>query len=145
MPFSFHRQLKLVHLVRLGFALMLLCMMVTFSANLVADTRYQATTDRLIDHLLPARSNAKEIARLALVIDDTGAWYVLSNDPAQQAQLLQTYQQDAQALRVALSSAATMADTAEQRSALSDFTYYFFGSGGYYDSQQTFGFYMTRE
>ena len=43
MPFSSHRQLKLVHLVRLGFALLLLCMMVTFSANLVANTQYQAT------------------------------------------------------------------------------------------------------
>jgi diguanylate cyclase (GGDEF)-like protein len=144
MPFSFHRQLKLVHLVRLGFALMLLCMMVTFSANLVANTQYQATTDRLIGHLFPARSQAKEIARLALAIDDTGALYVLSNDPTQQAQLLQTYQQDAQALRVALSSAATMADTAEQRSALSDFTYYFFGNGGYYDSQQAFAFAQKR-
>jgi len=138
MPFSSHRQLKLVHLVRLGFALLLLCMMVTFSANLVANTQYQATTDRLIDHLFPARRQANEIARLALAIDDTGAWYVLSHNPRQQAQLLQTYQKDVQALRVALSSATTMADTAEQRAALSDFTYYFFGDGGYYDSQQSF-------
>src|ERR1700737_1384094 len=115
MPFSSHRQLKLVHLVRLGFALLLLCMMVTFSANLVANTQYQATTDRLIDHLLPARGNAKEITRLTLAIDDTGAWYVLSHNPHQQAQLLQTYQKDVQALQIALSSATTMADTAEQR------------------------------
>jgi diguanylate cyclase (GGDEF)-like protein len=138
MPFSSHRQLKLVHLVRVGFCLMLLCMMVTFSANLVANTQYQATTDRLIDHLFPARKQANEIARLALTIDDTGAWYVLSHNPLQQAQLLQTYQKDVQALRVALSSATSMADTAEQRSALSDFIYYFFGAGGYYDSQQSF-------
>jgi len=138
MPFSSHRQLKLVHLVRLGFGLMLLCMMVTFSANLVANTQYQATNDLLIDHLFPAHSQAKEIARLALAIDDTGAWYVLSHNPRQQAQLLQTYQKDVQALRVALSSATKMADTAEQRSALFDFTYYFFGDGGYYDSQQAF-------
>jgi len=138
MPFSSHRQLKLVHLVRLGFGLMLLCMMVTFSANLVANTQYQATNDLLIDHLFPAHSQAKEIARLALAIDDTGAWYVLSHNPRQQAQLLLTYQKDVQALRVALSSATQMADTAEQRSALFDFTYYFFGDGGYYDSQQAF-------
>jgi diguanylate cyclase (GGDEF)-like protein len=138
MPFSPHRQLKLVHLVSLGFCLMLLCMLVTFSTNLVANTLYQTTTDRLIDHLFPARHQATEIARLALAIDDTGAWYVLSNNPQQQAQLLQTYQKDIQALRVALSSATKMADTIEQRSALYDFTYYFFGSGGYYDSQQAF-------
>src|SRR5579863_1402544 len=144
MPFSSHRQLKLVHLVRLGFGLLLLCMMVTFSANLVADTQYNATTDRLIDHLYPARSQAKEIGRLALAIDDTGALYVLSRNPAQQAQLLQTYKQDAQALRVALSAATAMADTAEQRSALSDFTYYFFGDGGYYESQQAFAFAQKR-
>ena len=144
MPFSFHRQPKLVHLVRLGFALMLLCMITIFSANLVANTQYEATTNRLIDHLYPARDQAHEIARLALAIDDTGAWYVLSRDPVQQAQLLQTYQQDAQALRVALSSATTMADTAEQRSALSDFTYYFFGNGGYYESQQAFAFAQKR-
>ncbi len=138
MPFSSHRQLKLVHLVRLGFALMLLCMMVTFSANLVANTQYQTTTDRLIDHLFPARYQANEIARLVLAIDDTGAWYVLSHNPLQQVQLLQTYQKDVQVLRVALSSATKMADTAEQRSALFDFTYYFFGAGGYYDGQQAF-------
>ena len=144
MPFSSHRQLKLVHLVRLGFALLLLCMVVTFSANLVANTQYQATTDRLIDHLFPARSNAREIARLALAIDDTGAWYVLSHDPRQQVQLLQTYQKDVQALRVALSSATTMADTDVQRSALLDFTYYFFGVGGYYDNQQAFAFAQKR-
>src|ERR1700730_5109119 len=52
MPFSSHRQLKLVHLVRLGFVLLLLCMIVTFSANLVANTQYQDANDRLIDHLL---------------------------------------------------------------------------------------------
>ncbi|HLX58935.1 MAG TPA: diguanylate cyclase, partial [Ktedonobacteraceae bacterium] len=144
MPFSSHRQLKLVHLVRLGFGLLLLCMIVTFSANLVADTQYNATTDRLIDHLYPARNQAKEIGRLALAIDDTGALYILSRNPAQQAQLLQTYQQDAQALRVALSAATAMADTAEQRSALSDFTYYFFGDGGYYESQQAFAFAQKR-
>ena len=68
----------------------------------------------------------------------------MSRNPAQQAQLLQTYQQDAQALRVALSSATNMADTAEQRAALSDFTYYFFGDGGYYESQQTFAFAQKR-
>jgi len=144
MPFSSHRQPKLVHLVRLGFALLLLCMVVTLSANLVANTQYKATTDRLIDHLYPARTQAREIARLALAIDDTGALYVLSHNPAQQAQLLQTYQQDAQALRVALSSASTLADTAEQRSALADFTYYFFGDGGYYESQQAFAFAQKR-
>ncbi len=138
MPFFSHRQLKLVHLVRLGFALMLLCMMVTFSANLVANAQYQASTDRLIDHLFPARNQAKEIARLTLAIDDAGAWYVLSHNPRQQAQLLQTYQKDVQALRVVLSSATKMADTDVQRSALFDFTYYFFGNGGYYDSQQAF-------
>ena len=122
MPFSSTRQLKLVYLVRLGFGLLLLCMIVTFSDNLVVNTEYKDITDRLIDHLYPARSQANGIARLALAIDDTGAWYVLSHNPGQQAQLLQTYQKDVQALRVALASDTKMADTEAQRSALADFT-----------------------
>ena len=136
MSFSSLQQLKLTHLLHLGFGLVLLCMAVTLGANLVANTQHQAITDRLIDHLYPARKSANEIIRLALTIDDDGAWYVLSHNPHQRAQLLQTYQQDVQALQVVIARATTLADTPEQRDALVNFTRYFFGSGGYYDDNQ---------
>lgn len=139
MRFFPHWQPKLTHLLSLGFGLMLLCMLVTLGANLAANIQHQAITDRLINHLYPARKQAGLIVRLTLAIDDNGAWYVLSHNPRQQAQLLQTYQQEVQALRVALASATALADTPAQRYALVDFTQYFFGDGGYYaNNQQTF-------
>jgi len=136
MLFSRFRQLKLIHLLRLGFGLMLLCMMVTLGANLIATNEHQTITDRLIDHLYPARKQAGDVTNLLLTIDNEAAWYILSHDQHQQAQLLQTYQQDVQSLREGLARATAMADTPGQRDALIDFTQYFFGDGGYYATNQ---------
>jgi diguanylate cyclase (GGDEF)-like protein/putative nucleotidyltransferase with HDIG domain len=119
-----------------GFGILFLCMVVTLGANLVATTQYKAITDRLINHLYLARQQAREIARLELALDSLGARYVLSYDPQQQVQLLQTYQQNAQQLRAAIASANALADTPAQRNALFDLTQYFFGNGGYYASNQ---------
>jgi diguanylate cyclase (GGDEF)-like protein len=136
MRFPALRYMKLTHLLRLGFGLMLLCMIGTFGANLVANTQHQAITDRLIHHIYPARQQANIIVRLTLSIDDNGAWYVLSHSPQQQALLLQSYQQEVQALRLALAQALALADTPAQRSALDDLTQFFFGIGGYYATNQ---------
>ncbi len=137
MLLSLLRPLKLTHLLYLGFGLLLLCIVVTGGANLAANSQHLSNTDLLIDHLYPARKSAQVIVRLALSIDDEGAWYILSYDPHQQAQLLQTYQQDVQALRVAVAQATALADTSQQRSALDELTQYFFGSGGYYEDNQS--------
>ena len=136
MSFPAFRQMKLPHLLRLGFGLMLLCMIGTFGANLVANTQYQASTDRLIDHIYPARKQAYSIETLTFSIDDDGAWYILSHSPQQRTLLLQNYQQEVQALRVALVQATALADTPAQRSALNDLQQFFFGPGGYYSTNQ---------
>ncbi|MEO8955096.1 MAG: diguanylate cyclase [Ktedonobacteraceae bacterium] len=137
MLLSLFRQMKLTHLLYLGFGLMLLCIVVTVGANLSAASQHLTTTDLLFDHLYPARQSAQVIVRLTLAIDDNGAQYILSYDPQQQAHLLQTYRQDVQALHVAIAQAAALADTPQQRAALADFTQYFFGSGGYYEDNQS--------
>ncbi|SRR6266487_1713878 len=136
MPFALFRQLKLTHLLCLGFGLMLLCIVATVGANLAASNQYQTNTDLLIDHLYPARQSAQAILRLVLAIDGEGAGYILSHDPHQQAHLLQSYQQNVQALRVAVASSTALADTPQQRFTLADLTHYFFGSGGYFDDNQ---------
>ena len=136
MLFSALRRVKLTHQLGFGFGLMLLLMVVTLGANLAASTQQQAITVRLINHLYPARLQAHEIIRLALAIDDNGAWYVLTHNSHQQEQLLQSYQQEAQALRAAVAKATALADTPGQRGALVDFTQYFFGSGGYIATNQ---------
>ena len=127
---------QLEYKLGLGFGLLFLCMIVTLSINLVATIRHEAITDRLIDHLYPARTQAQNIARLELALDSTGARYILSYDPQQQKQLLITYHQEAQQLRTAVASANALADTSAQRNALFDFSQYFFGDGGYYASNQ---------
>src|SRR5579872_6712430 len=137
MLFSLFRQMKPTHLLYLGFGLMLLCIVVTAGANLVAATQHLTNTDLLIDHLYPARQSAQVIVRLTLAIDDEGAQYILSYDPHQEAQLLQTYQQNVQALRVAIAQATVLADTPQQHVVLVDFTQYFFGGGGYYEDNQS--------
>lgn len=137
MLFSLFRQMKPTHLLYLGFGLMLLCIVVTAGANLVAATQHLTNTALLIDHLYPARQSAQVIVRLTLAIDDEGAQYILSYDPHQEAQLLQTYQQNVQALRVAIAQATVLADTPQQHVALVDFTQYFFGGGGYYEDNQS--------
>src|SRR5207237_478185 len=122
--------------LRLGFGLLLLCMVVTLGANVAANTGQITSADRLIDHLYPARQQASLIVGLTQAIDNDASWYLLSYNPHQQAQLLQTYQLDIQKLRMDVASATALADTLAQRNALVDFTYYFFGNGGYYASNQ---------
>jgi diguanylate cyclase (GGDEF)-like protein/putative nucleotidyltransferase with HDIG domain len=125
------RHLTLTQQLRLGFGLLLFGLLVTFGANLFANTQHQAITDRLIQHIYPARHQADVIVTLTLSIDDDGAWYVLSHDPPQQVLLLQRSGQNVQALRQALAQALTLADTPAQRAAISDLQLFFFGPGGY--------------
>lgn len=134
MHFSRLRQLECK--LSLGFGLLFLSMVVILGANLVATTQHEAITDRLINHLYPARQQAQEVARLELSLDSIGARYVLSYDPQQQTQLLNTYRQQVQELRTAVALAHVLADTPAQRNALFDFTQYFFGTGGYVASNQ---------
>ncbi|MEO8970788.1 MAG: hypothetical protein ABI406_04210, partial [Ktedonobacteraceae bacterium] len=134
MRFSHLRQLEIK--LGLGFGLLFLCMVGILGANFVVTTRYEAITANLINHLYPARQQVRGIAILQLSLDSIGARYVLSYDPQQQTQLLKTYQQEVQELRTAIATANTLADTPVQRIALSDFTQYFFGYGGYYASNQ---------
>jgi len=136
MLFSLLRQLKFTRLLSLGFGLMLLCIVATVGTNLAANTQHLANSDLIIDHLYPSHKSAEFIVRLTRAIDDQGARYILSYDPHQQTQLPQTYQQDVQALRVAVARSTALADTPQQRSALVSFTRYFFESGGYYEKNQ---------
>ena len=139
LPFARRQRLKPTPLLSLGFGLMLLCIVITAGANLLASNQYQAQTDLMIDRLYPARQEAHTIIWLVLAIDDEGAWYILSNNPTQQAQLLQSYRQNVQALRAAVARARALADTPQQRTALDDFSSYFFGKGGYLaDNQAAF-------
>jgi diguanylate cyclase (GGDEF)-like protein/putative nucleotidyltransferase with HDIG domain len=137
LPFARRQRLKPTPLLSLGFGLMLLCIVTTVCANLLASNQYQAQTDLMIDRLYPARQEAHTIIWLVLAIDDEGAWYILSNNPKQQAQLLQSYRQNVQALRAAVARARALADTPQQRAALDDFSSYFFGKGGYLADNQT--------
>ncbi|MDQ2906328.1 MAG: bifunctional diguanylate cyclase/phosphodiesterase [Ktedonobacteraceae bacterium] len=136
MRFSALRPMKLPQQLGVGFGLMLLCMVLTLGANLAASSQQQAITHHLIYHLYPARWQAHEIIKLTLAIDDDVARYLLSHIPGQQADLLNTYQQEARDLRVAVASATSLTDTAEQRAILADFIQSFFGTGGYYASNQ---------
>ncbi len=134
MHFSPLRQLEIK--LGLGFGLLFLSMIVILGVNLIATSIHQDTTNRLIDHLYPARQQVQEISRLESALDSNGARYILSYDPQQQKQLLQTYHQETQTLWKALALAYTLADTPEQRTAIVDFKQYFFGVGGYYASNQ---------
>lgn len=136
MLFSQFRHMKLMHLLSLGFGLMLLCIGVTVGVNLVTNTQKQTSTNVLIDQLYPARRSAGVIIRLTLAIDNEGARYILSFDPHQQALLLQSYQKDVQSLHATLAKLNDSANTPQQRFALDDFTHYFFGRGGYYANNQ---------
>jgi diguanylate cyclase (GGDEF)-like protein len=134
MRFSPLRQLE-IKLV-LGFGILFLCMIGMLGANLAATTRQQANTALLINHLYPAREAAQDISKLESSLDAHGARYILSYDPHQEAQLLQTYQQEVQALKAAITRATLLADTQAQRNALYDLSQYFFGDGGFYASSQ---------
>lgn len=141
-----HRQLKLTRLLNLGFGLMLICMLVTLASNLVTNRQQQAITDRLIDHLFPARQQASKVVRLILSIDNNVTWYILTHNRDQEVQLLRTYEQEVRQLRVELATVAQLADTPEQRNALTDVSQYFFGNGGYYaNNQVSFALKQTNE
>ncbi len=131
------RRLTLTRQLSIGFGFLLLCMVVTLGTDIATSANQEAITNRLIHHLYPARQQAKTIVQLMLAVDDDGAWYLMTRDPHQQVQLMYSYQQDVRHIRESLAEATALADTPQQRDALAQLSYYFFGQGGYYDDSQT--------
>lgn len=136
MLFARIRKRSLISQLRLGFGLVLLCMIVFLGTNLVVTNEHQSITNHLVDHLYPARKQASVIARLVLTIDNEAARFILTNNAQEQAQLLQAYRQNTQLLRTAIANANALADTAEQHETIADLTYYLFGNGAYFATNQ---------
>src|ERR1035437_40141 len=85
-----------------GFAVVLLLMGTTLTVDIVASGNQSAISDRIVNHLDPARIAAAKIVTLVRSIDDDGAWviYSMSGDKAHSDQLLQNYYSEVDQLKM---------------------------------------------
>jgi diguanylate cyclase (GGDEF)-like protein/putative nucleotidyltransferase with HDIG domain len=133
------RRLKITTQLILGFSMIILCMGSVGAIDTAVSIQQSNIAHNLVNHLYPARINANEIVTLVNGLDDDGAWYMLSQDPVQEAELLQSYEQNAKEFQGVLSQAIKLSDTLEQRQAITEVQHFFFDKGAYYDNaHQTF-------
>jgi hypothetical protein len=90
-----------------GFVVVLLLMGATLAVALVANGNQAAISNRIVNHLDPARIAAAKIVTLVRSIDDDGAWAVnsMSGDKAHSDQLLKTYYAEVDQLKSTVSDA----------------------------------------
>ena len=130
-------KMKVAHKLTLGFGIVLLLMLSTLTADVVASTYQTTVVDRLVHHLYPSRQMAEQIVTLDRSADDDGAAYLLSRDKTLAAIYLHAYATDVQQLRDVLIQARALSDTNGQRHDVQTFTLFYFGKGGYYQDTQT--------
>jgi PAS domain S-box-containing protein len=113
-----------------GFAVVLLLMGTTLAVDIIASGNQAAISDRIVNHLDPARLAALRIVTLVRSIDDDGAWvvYSMSGDKAHSDQLLQTYYSEVDQLKATVASAIDLADADAQRAAMAKFRASFWGT-----------------
>ncbi len=114
-----------------GFGLVLALMVVALAANFVVVSQQTATAQRIVLHLQPAEKAARDIVTDVRSADDDGAWYILTGDGTQAAQLMQSYRADVEAVNRTVTTARALADTAAQRAALAEFDAFWSGKDGY--------------
>lgn len=134
MKFLFLRKLKITTQLRLGFSMIIVCMLFVGVIDTLVSAQQQAIADRLVNHLYPAYITVNTIVPLMNGLDDDGAWYLLSHDPVQELELLQSFERKVQILNVTVKKAISLSDTLEQRQAMIEFQHFFFDPGAYYDS-----------
>jgi methyl-accepting chemotaxis protein len=113
-----------------GFVIVLLLMGTTLVVALVANGNQAAISNRIVNHLDPARIAAAKIVTLVRSIDDDGAWAVnsMSGDKAHSDQLLKTYYSEIDQLKTTVADALALADTDAQRQAIVKFRDFFWGT-----------------
>ncbi|MGA3031563.1 MAG: methyl-accepting chemotaxis protein, partial [Candidatus Limnocylindrales bacterium] len=96
----------------------------------VANGNQAAISNRIVNHLDPARIAAAKIVTLVRSIDDEGAWAVnsMSGDKVHSDQLLKTYYAEVDQLKSTVSDALALADTDAQRAAIGKFQAFFWGT-----------------
>src|ERR1035438_10164562 len=99
MRFFLLRRLRITTQLILAFSTIILCTGSVTIIDTVISAQQSAIAYRLVNHLYPARINVDEIVTLVNGIDDDGAWYMLSHDPIQEEESLQSYEQKVQELR----------------------------------------------
>jgi methyl-accepting chemotaxis protein len=113
-----------------GFVIVLLLMGTTLAVDIFANGNQVAISNRIVDHLDPARLAALNIVTLVRSIDDDGAWVVnsMSGDKTHSTQVLQTYYQEVASLKTTVASSLALADTDAQRAAIQKFEASYWGT-----------------
>jgi methyl-accepting chemotaxis protein len=113
-----------------GFVVVLLLMGTTLAVDIVMSGNQSAISDRIVNHLDPARIAAAKIVTLVRSIDDDGAWAVnsMSGDKTHSDQLLATYYSEVDQLKATVATALDLADTDAQRAAIAKFQAFYWGA-----------------
>jgi methyl-accepting chemotaxis protein len=113
-----------------GYAIVLVLMGVTQVAGMIASGNQATITNRIVNHLDPARIAAARIVTLVRSADDDGAWVVgsMSGDKAHSDQLAKDYYREVDELKTTVATALALADTDVQRAAIQEFTDFYWGT-----------------
>jgi PAS domain S-box-containing protein len=113
-----------------GFGVVLLLMGTTLAVDIVMSGNQSAISDRIVNHLDPARITAARIVTLVRSVDDDGVWAVnsMSGDKAHSDQLMQTYYSEVDQLKSTVATALDLADTDAQRAAIGKFQAFYWGT-----------------
>jgi methyl-accepting chemotaxis protein len=113
-----------------GFGTVLVLMGGALAVGIVASANEAAISDRIVNHLDPARLAALRIVTLVRSIDDDGAWVVnsMSGDKEHSDQLLATYYEEVDQLEATMAQALDLADTDVQRRAITSLKNFIWGT-----------------
>ncbi len=114
----------------LGFALVLLLMVGTLAVDVNASNYQGQLANRLSSHLIPQRVAAQGIIIQVRSTDDDGAWFVMTRNAQQAAQLRARYYNDLKDLDATVQTATALADTAAQGADLRRFRQFWYGTQG---------------
>ena len=138
MPASRKIQLSVRTKLLGGFVAVLLLMGTTLIVGLIANNNEVSISNRIVDHLDPARLAALKVVTLVRSIDDDGAWVVnsMSGDKAHSDQVLATYYTEVDQLKAAVADTLTLADTDAQRTEMQTFQAFYWGAKALTDADR---------
>jgi len=124
------RDLSIGRKLAAGFGIVIVINVASLAICVTMASNQAAVSDRIVNHLDPARLAAAKIVTLVRSADDDGAWYVgaMSGDAAHAATLLDTYYSEVDQVKQTIADATSLADSQTQKDALTRFTAFYWGS-----------------
>jgi len=114
-----------------GFGGVILLAVVGFAVNEYIARQLAAEVDELVNLHVPTAAAGRQAMQTLLHVDDLGAWYVLTTDPKQSAELIGTYRSEVEVLRGQIKQVVANTDTEAERATLTELVDFLEAKDGY--------------